>query len=271
MNYIQHLNKIFREFALHDDLRPYHISLYLALFMAWNEKIFPKEIFFYRGEMMKRSKIKTPSQYHKAIKDLHNWNFIFYTPSKNPITGSSVTFIPSDKRNALNGIEKKSTFRPEKLKEDGEEPKEAFGKQDHSHEEQRDSKFIHVAPVKYQDRANKDQVPSQEAHVASNKGHAPYINKLENNKTFIYLREKVVIDYFFSQRWPKLQALKFFHHYQAIGWKKGGTTPITDWKAAAKSWILRGTEFKNLKISPGEMKNQDNLKTTKAKHYDKPL
>lgn len=60
---------------------------------------------------------------------------------------------------------------------------------------------------------------------------------------------------------------KFFAHYTANGWKLGGTTPIINWQAAAKKWILNswnGNQYarssKNeYHLSSGESlnKNQD--------------
>ena len=33
------------------------------------------------------------------MKELHQWNFIVYSPSKNPTTGSSVVFVSPEHRN----------------------------------------------------------------------------------------------------------------------------------------------------------------------------
>lgn len=41
---------------------------------------------------------------------------------------------------------------------------------------------------------------------------------------------------------------KFFHHYQAQGWKVGNGQPITDWASLAQKWILNPKENKNGKI-----------------------
>ncbi|WP_177192279.1 hypothetical protein [Chitinophaga arvensicola] len=43
---------------------------------------------------------------------------------------------------------------------------------------------------------------------------------------------------FTSCGYPETEAGKFFHHYQANGWRQGGKTLITDWQAAAHKWIL---------------------------------
>lgn len=264
MNYIKHLNKVFKEFQILEDIRPYHISLYLAFFMSWNEKLFPEEFSFYRGEMMKRAKIKTPSQYHKAIKDLQLWNFIEYTPSKNPIMGSKIKLLSPE-----NGNGSKLKTELKNLSNYGEE-KERLKNRVHSYDEQHRPLLEHVSSDKEQDGAAGEQGSSHLEHGAPYKEHVPYINLNTNNKTFISPKEEEVTKYFSAQGCRKNEGLKFFHHYQSIGWKKSGVI-LTNWRAAAKVWILRSSELNDYRVPPVKMRNQDNLKITKAKHYDKPL
>jgi len=40
------------------------------------------------------------------------------------------------------------------------------------------------------------------------------------------------------------EALAFFDYYEANGWTEGRNKPIKDWKAAARGWIRRSTQFK---------------------------
>ena len=40
------------------------------------------------------------------------------------------------------------------------------------------------------------------------------------------------------------EALAFFDYYEANGWTQGRNKPIKDWKAAARGWIRRSTQFK---------------------------
>ena len=106
-----------------------------------------------------------------------------------------------------------------------------------------------------------------------------YININKHNTNFIKLeaiaKEKLILEFFKMERWPELEAQKFFNHYQGIGWKVGGKTKIVDWKATAKSWMLKANEMKltsrkkanNLPLD----QNQDNLHTNRNKNYNEPL
>lgn len=77
-----------------------------------------------------------------------------------------------------------------------------------------------------------------------------------------------VVEFFKSKEWPALEGLKFFNHYQAIGWKLGGKMKITDWHATASSWMLKAKE---LQTGKQLSQNNDNLKTSTKKNYDEPL
>ena len=99
-------------------------------------------------------------------------------------------------------------------------------------------------------------------HIQTNKN----INKLDKPKN-----EKIVIDFFKIENWTKIEAQKFFNHYQGIGWKVGGKTKIVNWQATAKNWMLKAEEIKNKQTYKPVSQNQDNLKTTKNKSYNKPL
>jgi hypothetical protein len=106
-----------------------------------------------------------------------------------------------------------------------------------------------------------------------------YININKHNTNFIKLeaiaKEKLILQFFKRENWPELEAQKFYNHYQGIGWKVGGKTKIVDWKATAKSWILKAAE---MKLSPTQKtnnfpldQNQDNLHTKRNKNYNEPL
>ena len=116
-------------------------------------------------------------------------------------------------------------------------------------------------------------------HPKSGQALVSYININKHNTNFIKLeaiaKEKLILEFFKEEKWPELEAQKFFNHYQGIGWKVGGKTKIVDWKATAKSWMLKAEEMKltsrkkanNLPLD----QNQDNLHTNRNKNYDEPL
>ncbi|MDD7914907.1 hypothetical protein [Polaribacter ponticola] len=102
-------------------------------------------------------------------------------------------------------------------------------------------------------------------HIQTNRNNKN-INKLDQPKN-----EKEVVVFFEKEKWPIIEAQKFFNHYQGIGWKVGGKTKIVNWQATAKNWIIKAEEIKNKETQKSVSQNQDNLKTSKNKNYNEPL
>ncbi|CAM1347820.1 hypothetical protein [Tenacibaculum insulae] len=109
---------------------------------------------------------------------------------------------------------------------------------------------------------NGQALVSNNKHIQTNKN----INKLDQPKN-----EKEVIAFFKKEKWPIIEAQKFFNHYQGIGWKVGGKTKIVNWQATAKNWMLKAEEIKTKQKQKSVSQNQDNLKTSKNKNYNEPL
>ena len=90
VNYVKHLNNVYIQFYDDDRLKSNHISLYLALFMLWNQNRFSRHFFINRGEVMRLSKIGSKNTYHKCLKELDKWKYIEYLPSKDPFKGAQM-------------------------------------------------------------------------------------------------------------------------------------------------------------------------------------
>ena len=99
MNYIRHLTGFYEKIGHENRLNPSHISLYHALFQFWNANRFRNPISISRNEMMSVSKIAAKATYHKCIKELHDWGYIQYIPSFNPLKGSLVHLFSFDSNN----------------------------------------------------------------------------------------------------------------------------------------------------------------------------
>jgi len=80
-----------------------------------------------------------------------------------------------------------------------------------------------------------------------------------------------VLEFFKSKKWSSIEAVKFFNHYQGVGWKIGGKVKIEDWKAIASNWMLRANEIKNTPILKIVPQNGDHLQTNNQKNYGEPL
>jgi len=93
MNYIKHLNGVFQQFSKDSKLNPTHISLYMALFQFWNINRFPDIFYINREEVMNMAKIGSKATYHRCLKNMDSWKYIYYYPSHNPFKGSKIKML----------------------------------------------------------------------------------------------------------------------------------------------------------------------------------
>ena len=73
-----------------------------------------------------------------------------------------------------------------------------------------------------------------------------------------------VITFFRIEGFPELEARKFFNHFESNGWKVGGKSPMKNWHAAARNWMLNTQKF-NPPSKPGS-RHLNN-----SKNYGEPL
>lgn len=97
VNYVAHHRSVYFKMSEDDRLSPYHLSVYNALFMLWNECGFADKLSINRNDVMRLSKIGNQNTYTKVLKQLHDYGYIVYEPSFNPLKGSLVTIIRCDK------------------------------------------------------------------------------------------------------------------------------------------------------------------------------
>jgi hypothetical protein len=76
-----------------------------------------------------------------------------------------------------------------------------------------------------------------------------------------------VINYFREQNYPEIEANKFFNYFKSIGWLVGGKTPMADWPAAARNWMLNAPKF----VSNERTDRTKSLDTSAGKDYSEPL
>lgn len=250
VNYIQHLNAVFKAFQEDSRLNPTHISLYLALFQLWNHHRFCESFYVNREDVMKLSKIGSKSTYHRCVKELNHYKYLVYEPSHNPFKGSKIKMLNFSSRESGNLLESGKQF----------DSKTTFP----------NSRQL-VEQAVYQGVPNQGQVVGRyNKHIQTNQNSY----KLPKPKN-----ENEVLQFFKKEEWPEVEAKKFFNHYQSIGWKIGGKIKIENWHASAKNWMLKAEELKqekqNKELSQNAAlslsKGQDNLHTTRNKNYNKPL
>ncbi len=74
--------------------------------------------------------------------------------------------------------------------------------------------------------------------------------------------------FFQSQKFPELEAQKFYNYFSSNGWLVGGKTPMVNWKAAAHNWMLNFDKFNPAESQPNRT---NHLTTTTDKDYSEPL
>lgn len=82
-----------------------------------------------------------------------------------------------------------------------------------------------------------------------------------------------VVDFFKKLDKPFIEAEKFYNHFQSNGWLVGGKSPMKDWKAAARNWIINADKFNNKNRHPElvEGPKPNHLHTSNNKNYGEPL
>ena len=227
--------------------------------------------------MMRLSKISALGTYHKCIKELQNFGYIEYIPSFNPYKGSLVNlynFENSDVQNLNNKRIKKQT------------PTEQVVNSHH---------------IKIDTGIEQALIPSKNNINISNNKHSVNTQKNIDELNFEFsepekekLREKKNIEpepkitpsplervgvrvppefpevqmYFEEKDSTKLEAEKFYNHYESNGWLVGGKSKMKNWQAGARNWLLNSKKF-NTVIASGA--KQSHLNATNNKSYQEKL
>lgn len=102
------------------------------------------------------------------------------------------------------------------------------------------------------------------------------INKTNNKKNSSFYRPSIedVIDFFTksqSTENAKVEAERFFNYYSSKGWIVGNKSPMKDWKAAARNWLLNSKKFNNQSSKIEVSNGSGHLNVSQDKDYSVPL
>lgn len=258
MNYIRHLAGFFDRVAADERLNPTHISMYVSLFQFWNASRFKNPISISRGELMRVSKISAKATYHKCMKELNDFGYLKYKPSYNPFKGSLVYLF-----NFQTGTEQPLSTDHTKNETGSEQAQEPYIN---------GSNIINQTTLNLGEPAQKKEVQKMNRQGKKEKSSV----KKERN-VFVAPQPGEVEKYFASQKFPAVEASKFYNYFQSNGWLVGGRTKMKDWQAAARNWMLNANKFDN----PPLQKERAGVRSVKpkAKHlhastnknYSEPL
>ncbi len=239
VNYIQHMNGLFIRLYEDDRINPYHISIYLALFNYWNLNRFKNPFSVARFEVMKLANVKSPNTYSKCLKELMKFGYIKYVSSNNPYKGSLFSLINfCTSTTSLNG--------QDMIQGNAKNGQALSGSSSND------------APALTNSDANNGQalIPSK-TYKLNNK-----TRERENA-----LSPDLINNFFLFEKSTKNEAQKFWNYYESNGWLIGGKTPMIDWQASARNWILRSKELNR----KAPVQKTDYLHTNNKKRYDEPL
>ncbi|WMN06152.1 hypothetical protein QYS48_31785 [Marivirga arenosa] len=266
-----------------DDINPTHVSLYFGLFTMWNLNHFNNPISINRNQVMEVSKIGSKRTYLKCIRDLEKMGFIEYKPSKNPVRGSLVNMCnlgtSSDPSTAPLTQNKRcksepsigSSSRPSTEPSSGQVVHPSLNNtnyinnKQYIYEKNKNSEKEKKGKTKSSTNSRASAPVSDTGENASPKGSRYTPPSKEELKTFF---EQQAEEYSIPVRFAPVEAEKFFNYYSAKGWKVGSKSPMKDWKAAVRNWLLNFKKFNNIqeeKNAAGKLHNNED------KSYDVPL
>jgi hypothetical protein len=270
MNYIKHLTGFFDRIVPDERLNPTHISLYLSLFQYWNINRFQNPISICREEVMKVSKIASKATYHKCMRELNNYGYVQYMPSYNPFKGSLVYIVVLDPDQEPIAIPVQNQNKGNAKKQSANKTGGGTGTE------------LALVPSLNNTNGFKQDLGEPKSNQNSDQSVGligeDYFELLETpiqttpksgRKVEIFRppRHDEVLLFFKSNDQAELDASKFFYHFESNGWKVGGKSPMKDWKAAARNWMLNIPKF------AGNQKPMPPSPTTlnTNKRYDEPL
>src|SRR5690554_4691426 len=275
VNYIHHMENTLVKFGNDQRVTPWHISLYLALFQIWNGTRFKKEISIHRSELMNLSKIGSANTYSKCLRQLSEWNYIKYTPSKSrfiaskvhmyrfdttPDTTSNTTRDTSSDTSSVplvrpytNSIKHIINNNKQYKTKEGEEKKPS----PHPSQNKNDESSFRKNEFHSSKKAGKDDLQSSDSSKKTK----------TTKKKFSPPDLKEVKTFFHENKSSYQVAEMFFNHFESNGWKVGGKAPMKNWNAAARNWIMRDEKYQAQNRSPA----QQRLHVNENKDYSEPL
>lgn len=259
MNYIKHLTGFFNCIANEEIIYPTHISLYLALFQSWNVNRFKNPITISRDEMMKASRIASKATYHKCIKELQLLGFIEYLPSYNPYHGTEVIMYNLSDGNKQRSSSIIGNTKPIIEQVNGRVTEHVIEPHIYNNKQTfKNNKNISIE--------GNSKVSIEEKFLEADEKEKKSFAKKKESPSLDSVK-----DFFKVEAYPEIEAERFFNYYTSTGWLIGGKTPMKDWNAAARNWVLTTSKFSMNSSQNREQSRANNLHIQEDKDFAEPL
>ncbi|MGQ1787509.1 hypothetical protein [Saccharicrinis sp. GN24d3] len=293
--------------SLISDVRvlPRHIGLYMALYFVWGKLKFVNPMQAVRHEIMPLSKIGSVNTFIRTIKELDAWGYISYSPSKSQFEASVITIITFDNSggntagNSTGNTSSNSADNSSDISGGNTTGKSADNSTDNTGDTSTgntggnsagntggnrtgNTQSDNSAPVYKLLNNNHISLLDNNKEILNNNiggrahGEQPEVLGLKKadadekkKKRFVKPTLKQIEGYFKQKEADPNQAERFFNHFESNGWKVGGRSPMKDWKAAARNWILNISRYSSNKENKEDTTNY--LSTKNDKDYGEPL
>jgi len=281
VNYIKHTRGTWEHFRKDRRLTSTHKILYLALFECWNRNRFRNPVSINRDEIMWDASINSSKLYYKAMKDLQNWGYIQYRPSNNMYIGSKVLLCRYDLTEPLaegsidtptedlQGARSINSINNKNIKNslNGGNVLNASNKNGAPAQAQKDDSFENIDSNTTE---TSEKPPSDKKETTEGAaGAAADVPESMEQVVEFFLEELDDEEYESEADKYEFEAEKFFNYYESIGWVLSGQIPIKNWRACARTWILRTAKFDD--IVPVRMPVNRQAHQRKEKNYAEPL
>jgi hypothetical protein len=260
VNFIKHGVAFYRLIPENEALTPFHISLYHALFHEWNNARFDSQFRIIRNDIMDFARIGSANTYRQCLHDLNRWNYLDYLPSQSKYRPSTI------RMHRLDIVEPKTILLLPHLAEVKSDPRTDSGDDPNSVKRDRGNGATPDPPVRPLNtntpKATKGTKQTGETTYAPAPDEQvddtllPPVDEKKSDPggaARIPAHEEEAIAFFVSLQSTAHEAKKFYYHYKSNGWKVG-RTPMDDWHAAAKRWLLEPDKFTTgKKPTPGSL------------------
>ena len=92
---------------------------------------------------------------------------------------------------------------------------------------------------------NKNRTDKKKLSIESKESTDKPCDGTTKRTAFVVPAIEIVKDYFSTIKGGDTDAECFYDHFTANGWKVSGKSSMKDWKAAARNWMRRKSEFSN--------------------------
>lgn len=268
VNYIHHVESVMDSFKDDNRITPWHISLYFSLFHIWNNVRFKDEINIRRDELMTLSKIGSANTYTRCLKELHEWKYIKYTPSKSKFISSKVhmyRFDTTPNTSSDNTTDTSCDTTSDNTSVHHLRPFINNNKPIENNNKHKSSRDVSHTSKPREDVSH-TPTTTRKGELHSPHTPIPPIPQGKTQKRFTPPSQEEIKIFFSENNSNNQESQKYYNHFQSNGWLVGGKTPMKDWKAAARNWILRAQGYAE-KANP----TLQRLNVNQNNNYDEPL